>query len=79
MYLLKRRKGAGKEKHTLKTGKKNVRKQLRLSGKEYINAKGQKVDARSLKPHNCQKCRYKCGGIYQCQRSEGRRTVIKTP
>ena len=41
--------------------KKNVRKQLRLSGKEYINAKGQKVDARSLKPHNCQKCRYKCG------------------
>lgn len=41
--------------------KKNVRKQLRLSGKEYANAKGQMVPARSLKPHCCQKCRYKCG------------------
>lgn len=40
--------------------KKNIRKQLRLEGKEYISSRGKAIKARQLKPHNCSKCRYKC-------------------
>ncbi|KAK3085282.1 hypothetical protein FSP39_001017 [Pinctada imbricata] len=40
--------------------KKNIRKRLRLSGKEYTNTRGKLVEAKSVKDQDCSKCRYKC-------------------
>jgi hypothetical protein len=40
--------------------KKNVKKNLRMSGKEYVSSAGQTVEAREIQPTNCGKCRYKC-------------------
>jgi len=43
------------------TWKKNVRKHLRQSGKEYISATGKSVEAKVLGGHSCIKCRFNCG------------------
>ncbi|XP_063447327.1 uncharacterized protein LOC134726858 [Mytilus trossulus] len=42
------------------TWKKNIRKKLRLSGKEYISAKGKVVEEKKVKSVDCSKCTYKC-------------------
>ena len=52
--------GNGKRHAHQKHGKKNKKKRLRLSGKTYDNAKGKHLPARSVKPINCSKCKYKC-------------------
>jgi hypothetical protein len=49
-----------KRKATPEIWKKNVRKKLRLTGKEYISAKGNVVQERCLKPVDCSKCTFKC-------------------
>ena len=49
-----------KRKSTPEDWKKNVRKRLRLSGKEYISQSGKTIPKRALKPVDCNKCKYKC-------------------
>ncbi|MEW8548265.1 MAG: hypothetical protein AB2693_32575, partial [Candidatus Thiodiazotropha sp.] len=40
--------------------KKNIRKTLRLTGKEYTSVAGKKVSARKVQQSSCSKCRFKC-------------------
>jgi hypothetical protein len=40
--------------------KKNIRKKLRLSGKEYVSVKGTVVREKTLKFVDCSKCTFKC-------------------
>ncbi|XP_070182460.1 uncharacterized protein [Littorina saxatilis] len=40
--------------------KRNVRKKLRLTGHEYMNTKGKKVEAKQVGQLDCSKCKYKC-------------------
>lgn len=40
--------------------KRNVRKQLRLTGQEYTNSRGKKVAAKQMGKVDCRKCNYKC-------------------
>jgi len=40
--------------------KKNKRKILKTEGKEYISTTGKVMGAKSVRPHNCQKCKFKC-------------------
>ncbi|CAC5417836.1 unnamed protein product [Mytilus coruscus] len=42
------------------TWKKNIRKKLRLSGKEYISVKGTVVEEKKVKPVDCSKCFFRC-------------------
>jgi len=39
---------------------KNVRNQLRLTGKEYVSSRGKTISRRRMKQHNCSNCRFKC-------------------
>lgn len=60
-----------KRKATPETWKKNIRKQLRLSGKEYISVKGTVVQEKKVKPVDCSKCTFKCHlGIDDEQRQQ---------
>ncbi|CAC5416611.1 unnamed protein product [Mytilus coruscus] len=49
-----------KRKAMPETWKKNIRKQLRLSGKEYISVKGNTIKEKTLKLKDCSNCRFKC-------------------
>ena len=40
--------------------KRNVRKQLKLTGLEYISSKGDKMEAKAMEKIDCSKCRLKC-------------------
>ena len=40
--------------------KKNVRKSLKMAGKEYISSTGKTVPGKDVQPCNCTKCRFKC-------------------
>ena len=52
--------------------KRNVKKQKRQSGCEYVNEKGKTVPARTLKHVNCAKCKFRCSEHF----SEEQRTLI---
>jgi hypothetical protein len=49
-----------KRKATPENWKKNVRKTLKLTGKEHLSAKGRTVSEKRVKPCDCSKCRHKC-------------------
>lgn len=49
-----------KRKATPENWKKNVRKRLRLCGKEYISTSGKITKAKRLEPADCSKCKFKC-------------------
>ncbi|XP_062577208.1 uncharacterized protein LOC134239069 [Saccostrea cucullata] len=49
-----------KRKATPETWKKNVRKQLKLTGQQYVSQRGKTVKARVMKSVNCSKCKLKC-------------------
>jgi hypothetical protein len=55
----KSRKGTAK----MANWKRNVRKTLRLQGKEYLDYKGKTVAERSMKSQDCSKCRLKCSEL----------------
>ena len=49
-----------KRKATPEEWKKNIRKKLRMSGKEYISERGKKVPEKVVKLVDCNNCEYKC-------------------
>jgi hypothetical protein len=49
-----------KRKATPDSWKNNIRKTLRLSGKEYVSVKGTVVKEKTLKCVDCSKCTFKC-------------------
>ena len=49
-----------KRKATPQNWKRNIRKQLRLSGEQYVSTDGKIVPAKSLQQVNCNTCRLKC-------------------
>ncbi|XP_076090122.1 uncharacterized protein LOC143062260 [Mytilus galloprovincialis] len=64
-----------KRKATPETWKKNIRKKLRLSGKEYISVKGTVVEEKKVKPIDCSKCTFKCSLSID---DEHRQQIFKT-
>lgn len=60
-YLSPRSKPRSRQRKTLPNKwKKNVRKQLRLTGKEYVSSRGKTISCRRMKRQNCSNCRFKC-------------------
>ena len=49
-----------KRKATPDNWKRNIRKRLKLSGKQYVSAKGKLVKEKKVKLCDCSKCRFKC-------------------
>ena len=56
----KKKLSSRKKKRNMNQWKANIRKKARTEGKEYITKKGKTVQNRSVKPQNCEKCRFKC-------------------
>ena len=61
-----------KRKTTPENWKRNVRKRLKLSGKEYTSAKGKTVSEKKLQSCDCSKCKFKCDRTF----TEEQRTDI---
>lgn len=49
-----------KRKATPDEWKKNIRKKLRMSGKEYVSQRGKPVHQKVVKSVDCSKCKFKC-------------------
>ena len=46
------------------TWMRNIRKEKRNSGKDYISSQGKHIPGKSPKPSNCTKCRFKCNSKF---------------
>ena len=53
-----------RRKSTPEGWKKNVRKQLHLTGKAYTSSSGKLVESKCVQPVNCEKCRFKCNSKF---------------
>ena len=64
--------GARKRKSDPDSWRKNIRKNYRARGQEYVDTKGRQRAARAPQPSNCQTCRFKCNDNF----SDEERSVI---
>ena len=61
MYISpKKKSSSSKKQKTPQTWKRNVRKDRKNKGLEYISSKGKTVQKKIVQPKDCSKCRFKC-------------------